>query len=261
MKKRAAQAPPDDVPLDILPRAQITLCDETIYLTRFDRGAPSATYPVAARHVAEAFGDLRGATTGLLPADALFFMENKGRARIGVWIPSAVRSITFAAGRRPQVWRVPLPGCVFVGEGVHYDLYAALDRPTAENSPLYKMPLPNVHDDGHICAGNVQFPVCSAATVHTAAALFFGSEFNHDLAGGKITSERAPRRRRRSNVPFYDGEREFADDDDDDDGDEENNGADGAELIALLRSLDGRRAFPVKRLLPWRTLGQLMREE
>jgi len=255
----------DEIPLDITPRAQLTLCDETIYLTRFDRGMPSATYPVQANHVAEAFSGLGGASSGLLPADALFFIENKGKIRIGVWLPPAVRSITFGTGRRKQVWRVPLPGCVFVGEGVSYNIYVALERPAAKSSQLYKAPLPNVHEDGHICAGNVKFTACSAATIHQAAALFFESEFNHDLAGGKITMTKKPKpARRRPNLPFYDGEREFADDEDEDDPDdefEEDENADGAELIALLRSLDGKRVFPAKRLLPWCTLGELMKEE
>jgi hypothetical protein len=201
-----------------------------------------------------------------LPGGALFYTEIRSRVRIGVWLPPAVRSITFASGRRPQAWRVPLPGCVFVGEGVRYSIYAAVNRPTQESSPLCLMPLPNVHGNGSICAGSVQFPVCSAETIHAAAALFFESEFNHDLAGGKITTARAPRptRGRRLNLPFYDGEAEFDDEngEEDEDGEEES-GADGAELIELLRSLDGKRAFPVARLMRSSrpdTLGDVMKE-
>ena len=69
---------------DTVPRAQITLTDETMWLTKFDpRGAPNVTHPVAARDVARAF-NLFGQTTGLLPADCLFWTATAAQARLGI---------------------------------------------------------------------------------------------------------------------------------------------------------------------------------
>lgn len=168
---------PDDVP-----RVTITLTDESVYLTRHDRtGAPAATYPVTAASVANAF-NLFGASTGLLPPNTLFWQSRSGQLRIGVWIEPGVRTLSIRRKRLEQ-WRVPLPGFVFVGNARQYAVFAAAGRPTQASDRVYHCPLPNVYLDGHICAGDVPFPRCTPETMSQAVALFFESEFNHDLAG------------------------------------------------------------------------------
>lgn len=208
---------------DTVPRAQITLTDETMWLTKFDpRGAPNVTHPVAARDVARAF-NLFGQTTGLLPADCLFWTATAAQARLGIWLPPARRTLTFDLGKR-KVSRltVPLPGLVFAGQGTRYYIYAANERPADDGARLYCAPLPNVDGDGKICAGTVKFPTCAANTIAAAANLFFESAFNHDLSTGKVQG---------TNDTLY----------------------------QVLRSLETARAFPPKLLVPMRrALAQIM---
>jgi len=167
---------------DRIPRATITLTDESVWLTRHDRtGAPTATYPVSAASVANAFNQF-GASTGLLPANTLFWQSRGGQLRIGVYIQPGRRTLHIRLGNKLEHWTVPLPGFVFIGSGAHYTIHAAPARPVSDADPLYHCPLPNVYYNGRIYVGTVPFPVCGMDTIAQAIALFFESEFNHDLA-------------------------------------------------------------------------------
>jgi hypothetical protein len=167
---------------DDVPRVTITLTDESIYLTRHDRtGAPASTYPVTAASVANAF-NMFGASTGLLPANTLFWQQRGGQMQIGLWIEPRTATINIRRSKLEQ-WTIPLPGMVFLGSGKEYAVYAATDRPTHPSDRVYRCPLPNVYPDGHICQGSVPFPVCAVDTIDQAVRLFFESEFNSDLAG------------------------------------------------------------------------------
>lgn len=81
-----------------------------------------------------------------------------------------------------------LPGFVFAGVGDRWLIWAVKAYPGAESERLFHAPLPNVFNDGHICMGNVAFPPRSVQTIREAAQLFFASEFNSDLAAGKVTA-------------------------------------------------------------------------
>ena len=185
MAKRKT-AKPDNPEMDNVPRVTVTLTDEACWITRHDRtGAPTLTYPATITDVCNAFNRF-GASTGLLPADTLFWTERAGVLRIGVWLPPARRTIHLHVKADPEKLRVPLPGLMFVGQGTNYSVYALTERPITGNEMLYHAPLPNVHENGLICAGSVQFPLASGATLAQAVQLFFESLFNHDLSGGKV---------------------------------------------------------------------------
>lgn len=216
---------------DNVPVVAITLGRESAWLTRFDgRGVPSAAYPVAAKDVASAFSPF-GADTGLLPPGTLFWQKKGGQARIGVYAEPAARTLRFDPGGREVSLRAPLPGLVFVGKGTRYQVYAVKARPARETDLLYKSPLPNVYDDGAICAGSVTFPKCGPATIWAAFETFFESLFNYDLQGGRI----AP------------------------------SGDDGREgVVEILRGLKRKAEFPLDRLLPQghpATMRELIRGE
>jgi hypothetical protein len=50
---------------------------------------------------------------------------------------------------------------------------------------LDKAPFPNVYDNGSICWGSVEAPLCGPDTIHEAAEIFLTSEFNADLNNSK----------------------------------------------------------------------------
>lgn len=180
--KRKPEAPQ----FDRVPRVTVTLTDETCWVTRHDRtGAPGVTYPASIVEVSNAFNQF-GAATGLLPPDTVFWSARGGVMRIGVWLPPARQTIHLQVKANPEALTVPLPGLMFVGQGTQYTVFALTERPTSGHEMLYMAPLPNVHDNGAICAGNVKFPVAEPGTMAQAAELFFESLFNNDLVGGKI---------------------------------------------------------------------------
>ena len=204
--------------LDGLPRVSVTLTDESVYLTRYDpRGKPGGTHLVRAGDVANAF-NVFGASTGLLPDGVLFWQTQYGQARVGVWMPPGWRTLIFGRGIAPLT--IPLPGLVFVGRGRDYWVFAAKARPARPADRLYLAPLPNVFGDGRVCAGSVPFPVAGAETMAPAVRLFFESEFNYDLADGRLA------------------------------------GVDNA--VKFLRSLAKARAFPLDKLVPHGTIGSLI---
>ncbi len=256
MKRRQPKLPLTDEAYDRIPRAQLTLTDETIWLSRFDpRGAPTATYPVAAHDVALAFNTF-GASTGLLPEHTLFWQQCRNQLRIGMWLPPATRALVFATGRGDETLAVPLPGFVFVGAGAQYSIFAAPARPRQATDLLYHAPLPNVHPSGLICAGNVKFPRCAPDTLAQAAALFFESHFNSDLSTGKLAVPLAVRVARRE-----DGDDYIADEEDDDDGDDYiANDTSDLNVIAFLRRLKGKKKFPQEALLRNTTLRTVLED-
>ncbi|MBN2003949.1 MAG: hypothetical protein JXA21_11395 [Anaerolineae bacterium] len=166
-------------------RARLELFDESIVLTRYQAGKPVATYEVAPDALVSAFSGVPVAT-GLLPRECLFFAEANGAVRLGIYLPPRVRTL-MANGDVPLM-TIPLPGMVFVGNGTGYSIFAVKQRPAEPSERLFHAPLPNVYPEGRICAGSVRFPACSAATIHTAAALFFASGFNSDLSRDKCHS-------------------------------------------------------------------------
>lgn len=168
--------------LDNTPRFALTVFDEVVALTRYStNGKPTRTDPVKAEHVAAAF-NIFGADTGLLPANTLFWQQRGGHLRMGMYVPPATYRMTFDGHRAITV---PMPGFVFVGHRRQYFVWATLTYPTAMTR-LYHAPLPNIYPDGKVCEGSVRFPACAPDTLTAAFALVFESEFNSDLADGRI---------------------------------------------------------------------------
>lgn len=165
---------------------RLDLFQESIVVTRYDDGRPVTCYEVAADDVAAAFSGVP-LSTGLLPRDCLFYARRDGQELLAVYIPPGRRTLIARLDPdRRREFDLPLPAFIFIGQGSQYRIFAVKQRP-GERERLFRPPLPNVYDDGRICAGNVNFPPCSAKTIHTVAGLFFASEFNHHLAGGKST--------------------------------------------------------------------------
>jgi PRTRC genetic system protein B len=210
MSKRKAKAATPE--MDNIPRVTVTLTDEACWITRHDRtGAPGLTYPAAIAEVSNAFNRF-GANTGLLPVDTLFWSNVAGVMRLGVWLPPAIRTIKLHIKANAETLHVPLPGLMFVGWQRQYSVFALAKRPRTGREVLHRTPLPNVHDNGTICQGTVEFPTAAQDTIAQAVDLFFESLFNADLSGGKLQN---------------------------------------GELLPLLRDLSKRKArkFPIDRLV------------
>jgi len=205
-------------------RATLHFFDESVVLVRYDEAGGRTACPVMLSDVAQALAEV-SMGSGLLPANVLFWQRLGGAERIGVYVPPGRWRVT--ARLEPDVaveWNVPMPPLLWVGQGRSYRVWALKRRPTPPDGaqPLWRAPLPNVYDDGPVCAGTVQFPVCGPATIGGALERFFASEFNTHLAGNRSLSH-------------------------------------PQSVWELLARLDGRRRFPLSDLVRDRmTLGDLV---
>lgn len=161
--------------------ARLDLYSDFLLMTRFTAGQATDRFIVDPTDLAAALAGLNF-NTGLLPENTLFWHRKDGQPGLGVYLPPHHRLVSIRAEAR--AWRIPLPGLVFAGRGYHYQIWAAPERPTRLDQPLYLAPLPNVSPEG-VCLGNAPFPQAEPATIYQAVDTFFNSRFNHDLSNGK----------------------------------------------------------------------------
>lgn len=191
-------------------QARIELYDDSLLLTR-RTSTGYTSYPIAPTDLAGAF-DRVPLSSGVLPANVLFWQRQEGQERIGLYV-SARRWRVVVSG---ATLHIPLPPMVFIGCGMRYEVHVVRKRPKDEHSLLYHLPAPNVNGQGVICAGNTPFPLCQPDTILAALHLFLeGSAFNSHLSNGKCRS--------------------YPDD-----------------VVQLWHTLDGNPRFPRAELLPQR---------
>jgi hypothetical protein len=124
-------------------------------------------------------------SSGLLPANTLFWKQRANQVMLGIYVPAR----RWKVQTEDRNYHVPMPPFVFVAYGSSYHLFAVKKRPSNEAEPLYHAPCPNVHTTGGICQGNTPFPVCLPQTIQQALCLFMeGSLFNAVLSRGKCQS-------------------------------------------------------------------------
>lgn len=132
-------------------------------------------------------------TTPMLPRNCLFWQRTGDSERLAIYCEPRVWSVNVAEagenddpkrkrGKR-RTLQVPMPGVVWVGKGVNYQLYAVKDEWPTDSTELFNAPCPNVSSG--ICRGSVDFPQASAETIWAALRLFFESDFNNHLSNGK----------------------------------------------------------------------------
>ena len=163
------------------PRVRLDLYEEAIVLTRYEGDDRRTSYPVAVDDLVAAFSRVP-VSTGLLPANCLFWGRENGEAHMAIYVPGRRWRLQTAE----RTFHIPLPPLIFLGAGVQYRVYAVKRRPQVMLPELYHCPTPNVHPDGLICQGSAPFPACASDTIEQALSLFLeGSLFNGDLAAGK----------------------------------------------------------------------------
>ena len=166
------------------PRARLDLYEEAVVLTRYEGPDWRTSYPVAVDDLVAAFSRVP-VSSGLLPANCLFWGRQNGQTRIAIYVPGRRWRLRTAE----HIFHIPLPPLVFAGAGEQYRVFAVKRRPHEMPIELYHCPTPNVHSNGVICQGSVPFPVCASNTIKPALPLFLeGSLFNGDLTAHKCRS-------------------------------------------------------------------------
>ena len=207
------------VPPDEL-QARIDVYRESIILRLWAEGVIT-TRPVSALDVARAFTRDIPVSTGILPEGALWWMSCREGAEVALWQPPKVWPVALQmeAFKPPRRFTLPMPGLVFVcQQGRSPRVYAAKRRPRKPEDTLYHAPLFNLFGDGRTCAGTHRFPQEVADIPKSFFMAFFTREA--DIRG---RSKRHP-----------------------------------DNLLALWEELDGKKRFPLRDLVPWGKVADLL---
>jgi hypothetical protein len=180
------------------------------YLWREQDGISFKSKFVTAADVRAAFTQYEE-DSGWMPAGVV----RCGHLEKGGWFvysaPEQKRKVILAGSGEDEI-EIPLPRTALMGIGKMFYLWALDGERFDPEMEVYQVPFPNIHPDGGICWGVGNDP--GEATAQRARAiweLFFALPFNADLANGKCMSERQ-------------------------------------DVRILLRSLAGKRKFPVQEL-------------
>jgi hypothetical protein len=84
---------------------------------------------------------------------------------------------------------VPLPGIVVFGSIFRYTIWSLKTDVCDPQAVLYRVPLPNVYQDGLICWGTIKPPAASSRTIMQVWTLFISSTFNNHMTNGKSKSK------------------------------------------------------------------------
>lgn len=168
------------------PRARLDFYEEAVILTRYESDERRTSYPIAVDDLVAAFSRIP-LSSGLLPADCLFWGREHGQTRIAIYVPGRCWQLQTAE----YTFHIPLPPLVFMGAGDQYSIFAVKRRPRQMPFKLYHCPTPNVQTTGVVCQGSAPFPVCASDTIEQALLLFLGeSLFNGDLVANRCRSFR-----------------------------------------------------------------------
>ncbi len=120
-----------------------------------------AVHMVSARDIALTLLQDVSLTSGLLPANALWWSQTKEGPEVALWQQSRVWPVALMTEpfKPPRRLKLPLPGLIFVCQpGRPPRVYAARHKPTHLKSPIYHAPLFNIFGDGRSCPGTHKYP-------------------------------------------------------------------------------------------------------
>lgn len=79
------------------------------------------------------------------------------------------------------IYKLKLPNILWIVKGKDVKVFCYKST-LKKDTILYKLPTPNVYNDGKICWGNVKYEINSLSDVLMLERLFFESNFNEDLS-------------------------------------------------------------------------------
>jgi PRTRC genetic system protein B len=210
------------VPADEL-RLRLDFYNEVI-LMQWLEGSVTNWRTVSPQGVAAAISQQMNYDTGILPADTLWWQHTPQGDWAGIWRrPQVTRvAVQMEAFKPAERFTLPMPGLVFICRPMRAPwVFAAKRRPTHLSDELYHCPAFNVYRQGLVCAGTHHFP----ADLGQIPESFFQSLFTH-------TGDTAPRSK-----------------------------AFGSDILALWKSLDGKRRYPLGDLVRWGTVSDAVDPE
>ena len=176
--------------------------NDDVFITRHDVNKDEGGIPVLGPGetlTMEFVSDLMRAFQGKLDTQVL--PENvlvHSFQRIVWWVPPAIRTMFYAAGRSPELEqlsgkRYPQPALLFdVSDGgLRIRALESSVRPNAD-TPLFRAPYWNVNDGGSVCLGDTHTPDSGGvASLKQWETAFFESAFTHQNAQHRLTTHPA----------------------------------------------------------------------
>ena len=102
-----------------------------------------------------------GLSTGILPANTLWWKRTAASCTTALWRPPQVwrAALQHEPFQPPLRFMLPMPGLIFICSPNRAPwVYAAKERPTAPSDPIYHAPTFNVFKTGRVCPGSHSFP-------------------------------------------------------------------------------------------------------
>lgn len=209
-----------EVPPDQL-KVRLDFYGDSVLMYVVDNGRIT-TRMVSARDIAMAMLREIPLTSGLLPPSALWWSQSRDGPEVALWRPPRVWPVALVAEplKPPHRLRLPMPGLIFVCRPASAPrVYAATKRPRSLESAIYHAPLFNLFTDGRSCPGTHKYP----ENIDEIPESFFASFFSPT----GVDSNRSRK---------YPGN-----------------------LMNLWRELDGKKRYPVRDLVQFGTVRDIMR--
>jgi len=210
------EVPPDELVM------RLDFFRETIMMYQIENGVIT-TRPVAAVDIAAAMSRELTFTSGLLPAETLWWSHTRQGDITALWRkPKLTRvAIQLEAFKPPTRFHIPMPGLVFVcPTGRTPSVFAAKTRPKTPDAMLYRTPTFNVFNTGAICLGTHRFPEDPSLIPESFFQSFFSRAGDTDNRSKKHPHN----------------------------------------LMQLWEELDGKKRYPQDDLVHWGTVRRLMEQ-
>ena len=209
-----------EVPPDEL-KCRLDFYQDAVILYLVDKGVIT-TRMVSARDVALALLRELPLRSGVLPEGTLWWGQGKEGVEVALWRPPKVWPVALMTEpfKPPKRFRLPMPGLIFVcSPGRPPRVYAAKKRPTHARDAIYHAPLFNLFLDGRTCPGTHKFP----EKIEKIPESFFTSFFSREAQS-------------------RDRSKKYPDD-----------------LLSLWEELDGKQRYPLKDLVPFGKVEDIMK--
>lgn len=121
------QTPPTPLPVTQqpqMPRLRLDFYNTAVLMTRWQDNGRLTTYPVSVHDVVSACTNVE-LSSGLLPANTLFWKQRANQAMLGVYVPAR----RWHVQTDDRAYHLPMPPFVFVGSGSSYKIFAVEKRP------------------------------------------------------------------------------------------------------------------------------------
>lgn len=142
-------------------RLRLDFHTQVVVLSTYQEPGTGSVKIVSAQDVAHALASELTVSTGILPANTLWWTNTRQGALIALWQEPKVRRLALQerALEAPERFDIPMPGLIFIcSPGRAPWVYAAKKRPTKPTDKVYQCPTFNVFSSGRACPGTHEFP-------------------------------------------------------------------------------------------------------